>query len=96
MRWILRPLSLDLRGLAALRILMGVLVMLDALVRSSDLIAHYADSGVLPRSVLLTEFSNPYHFSLLFLSGQPLWVGLCLLVYGCAGLALAGVLGGAP
>ena len=38
MRWILRPLSLDLRGLAALRILMGVLVMLDALVRSSDLI----------------------------------------------------------
>ena len=89
MCWILRPLSLDLRGLAALRILMGVLVMLDALVRSSDLIAHYADSGVLPRSVLLTEFSNPYHFSLLFLSGQPLWVGLCLLVYGCAGLSLA-------
>ena len=44
MRWILRPLSLDLRGLVALRILMGVLVMLDALVRSSDLIAHYADS----------------------------------------------------
>ncbi|MDA0289023.1 MAG: HTTM domain-containing protein, partial [Proteobacteria bacterium] len=89
MRWILRPLSLDLRGLAALRVLLGVLVMLDALIRSSDLIAHYGDSGVLPRSVLLTEFSNPYHFSLLFLSGQPLWVGLCLLVYGCAGLALA-------
>ena len=89
MRWILRPLSLDLRGLATLRVLLGVLVMLDALIRSSDLIAHYGDSGVLPRSVLLTEFSNPYHFSLLFLSGQPLWVGLCLLVYGCAGLALA-------
>ena len=59
MRWILRPLSLDLRGLAALRILMGVLVMLDALVRSSDLVAHYADSGVLPRSVLLTELAIP-------------------------------------
>ncbi|NBV43491.1 MAG: hypothetical protein EBR97_00760 [Firmicutes bacterium] len=52
-------------------VLLGVLVMLDALIRSSDLIAHYGDSGVLPRSVLLTEFSNPYHFSLLFLSGQP-------------------------
>jgi predicted DCC family thiol-disulfide oxidoreductase YuxK len=89
MRLILRPLSLDLRGLAALRLFLGILVMLDALIRSSDLIAHYADSGVLPRSVLLTEFSNPYHFSLLFLSGQPLWVCLCLLVYGLTGLALA-------
>ncbi len=45
----------DLRSLAAFRIVLAVLVLADLANRATDLSAHYADKGVLPRPTLLRE-----------------------------------------
>ena len=84
-----RPLTVDLRGLALMRCLLGLLIILDAAVRCTDLLAHYTDVGVLPRNILLTEIKRFYQFSFLQASGQPLWVAIFLLTYGISGFALA-------
>ena len=44
--------SLDLRSLAALRIGLGALLVLDWVDRLPDLRAHYSDAGVMPRHAL--------------------------------------------
>jgi hypothetical protein len=44
--------TLDARSLAALRIGLGALVLLDLGLRSTDLLAHYTDLGVLPRALV--------------------------------------------
>lgn len=44
--------QLDLRSLAVLRVTLGLLVLLDILLRARDLEAFYTDSGLLPRAVL--------------------------------------------
>jgi hypothetical protein len=40
------------------------------------LTAHYSDAGVLPRAVLLSEFSNSWWISAHFLSGKPFFQGV--------------------
>lgn len=60
--------SADLRSLAALRIALAFSVIVDLGRRTTDLVAHYSDKGVLPRSELSM---NPYAFSLNTLSGAP-------------------------
>jgi Vitamin K-dependent gamma-carboxylase len=44
------PFTLDARSLALGRMLFGALLLLDLGLRSGDLVAHYTDTGVLPRS----------------------------------------------
>ncbi len=45
--------AIDTRSLAALRICLGVVLLVDLLQRVPDLAAHYSDAGVLPGAVLL-------------------------------------------
>src|SRR5688572_18983631 len=73
----------DLRSLAAFRISLAVLILVDLYNRSADLTAHYTDLGVLPRSVGTFTLPNGWHFSLYFLSGTP---------HGQAGLFLLAAL----
>ncbi len=66
----LRPIiSLDLRSLALLRILMGILIIYDLINRSTDLVAFYTDFGVLPRAELLREVNDPWMASIHLLNG---------------------------
>jgi hypothetical protein len=41
--------SIDVRALAALRISLGILILVDLWLRSEFLTEHYTDAGVLPR-----------------------------------------------
>jgi hypothetical protein len=84
-------LGADLRSLAAFRIVLGLLVLADLANRATDLSAHYADAGVLPRTVLIQEVLAPSKFSLNLINGQPFFQAL---LFGAAALAALGMLVG--
>jgi hypothetical protein len=70
--WRLRlkeTLGVDLRSLALFRICLGSLILVDLVLRSVDLQAHYTDFGVLPRGVLWEMYSQ-WHISLHTASGS--------------------------
>lgn len=78
----------DLRSLAALRIVLAIMVLIDLARRATDLVAHYSDEGVLPRSEL---DPSPYSFSLNALSGAPEFQAL---LFGLAALGAVSMLVG--
>lgn len=78
--------AIDLRALAALRIALGALLLLDLLLRSRDLVMFYTDDGVLPREALFADYSSVY--SLHALSGDARVQGLLFLVAGLFAVAL--------
>jgi hypothetical protein len=71
--------SFDVRSLALFRITIGCLLLADLINRSSDLEAHYSDSGVLPRSALYQFLNNSWHWSLHSFSGSTFFEG-CLFM----------------
>lgn len=83
---ITRRFEIDLRALAAFRIAIGTLLIVDLLMRSRDLVAFYTDSGVLPREALVSDYSDPV--SLHALSGEAWVVALLFLVAGAFALAM--------
>src|SRR5215217_650430 len=80
----------DLRSLAAFRMVLAGLVLLDLAGRAPDLYAHYTDRGVLPRDILLqdTALLNRWQFSLNLMSGELLVQALLFGVTALAALAL--------
>lgn len=76
--------GLDLRSLAAFRIGLGALLLLDLVGRAGDLTAHYTDQGILPRSAI----ANPRNLSLHMLDGTADFQGALFAVAGLAALAL--------
>lgn len=81
--------AIDRRGLAALRIALGLLVGIDLLWRSIDLVAFYTDVGVLPSSLLTTVYPTIGRLSIYTLSGDPgVQAGLFAITGVCA-IALA-------
>jgi hypothetical protein len=81
----------DLRSLATFRIVLALLAFSDLANRATDLTAHYADAGVLPRTVLLTQVLSRWSFSLNLMNGEP-WFQV--LLFGVGMLAAFGVLVG--
>ena len=81
-----RRFAIDPRALAAFRISLGVLLLVDLLRRARLLEAFYTDAGVLPREALFADYSSAY--SLHALSGEPWVQGLLFLVAGGFALAL--------
>jgi hypothetical protein len=68
----------------------ATLFVVDLLTRGwSGLEAHYADRGLLPRSALFEEFSHPWNWSLLFLSGRTEVIAGIFGVGAVAGVAMA-------
>jgi len=61
--------GLDLRSLALFRIAAAICLIGDFKMRSSDLVAHYTDLGVLPRHILTEFFAGRWSVSLHLLSG---------------------------
>lgn len=81
--------GIDVRSLAAFRVAMALLLLLDLCSRAKELTAHYSDLGVLPRSALLQyhEFSN-WHWSLHLISGEPAVIALLFVVQAALALML--------
>lgn len=73
-------LSLDLRSLALGRIFIGLVLIVDWFYRIRNSFEFYTDLGVLPRAPVLSDFSNPYFFSVFYIAGKPIYIYLLLLI----------------
>ena len=74
-----RRYGLDLRSLALLRMGLALINLSDLWFRRGDLLAHYSDQGVVPRS-LLGELWQPAYWSIHALSGAVWWQGVCFAI----------------
>lgn len=79
--------GLDLRSLAAFRIGIALVLLADLGIRFGDLIAHYTDTGVMPRS-LLAQVSKPWHWSLHAISGEPIFQVLLFTIAAVMAIAM--------
>jgi len=81
----------DVRALAVLRIGLAWIILIDLVQRSSDLVLHYSDLGVLPRADLLHLAPRRSLLSIHVLSGA--WQVQALLFVAAALCALALLIG---
>lgn len=79
--------QLDLRSLAALRIGLGLLVLIDLVLRSQDLTTFYTDQGALPRLTLL-QIPHPTLLSLYLTVGTSMGVLFLMSLTGLSALGL--------
>ncbi|MEK7103756.1 MAG: DCC1-like thiol-disulfide oxidoreductase family protein, partial [Patescibacteria group bacterium] len=83
MQWLIKKIiilfGLDIRSLALLRIGTAILIIGECIHRAGDLVAHYSDAGVLPRTVLIDSVTNQWHISLNLISG--LWQVQAVLLF---------------
>lgn len=83
-----RRFGVDTRALAALRVSLGVLILVDLLLRSRNIVAFYTDFGVFPRAALREHAPGLARLSVHAVSGD-LWVQVVLfLIAGAFGVAL--------
>ena len=82
-------LGIDRRALAAFRIALGCVLLLDLVLRARNLTAFYTDAGVLPRTALAAASPLAARLSLHALSGATWAVGGLFVVAGVAAVALA-------
>jgi hypothetical protein len=75
--------AIDVRSLALFRIGLALLLLADLTARSTDLIAHYTDAGVLPRRALPNNWS-----SLHLLNGSPWFQAVLFLAAGLLAVLL--------
>jgi hypothetical protein len=64
--------GLDLRSLAAFRIGISIIILVDLFTRFQDLTAHYTDYGVIPLT-LLSEIAKTGYWSIHAISGEPIF-----------------------
>lgn len=83
-----RRFAVDPRALAALRVALGALVLLDLALRSRSLVAFYTDRGVLPRSLLFELHPTLGRLSLHALSGAAWFQWLLFAATAAAAVAL--------
>ena len=84
-----RAFTLDLRSLAAFRIAIGLLVAIDALLRSRDVSLMFAPDGMFPLGLLRQYFDDPCAWSLATLVAADWWGPAMLCLEAAAGLLLA-------
>lgn len=79
--------GIDLRTLALFRVLLGSFLILDLVLRARDIAAHYTDSGIMPRGVLV-DYLSPSSFSLHMLSGTAVFQAALFLLAGVFALMM--------
>ncbi len=79
--------GIDLRTLAIFRVCLGLLIIADLILRARDLTAHYTDTGIMPRSVLLGPL-NSWQPSLHLFSGSSTAMAVLFLLAGLIASAL--------
>ncbi|MEF8784854.1 MAG: HTTM domain-containing protein [Haloarculaceae archaeon] len=83
-----RSFAVDTRALAAFRIALGSILLVDLARRSRNLVAFYTDAGVVPRDALSTQVQSVQHLSIHALSGSPTFQAILFGVAGIAALAI--------
>lgn len=83
-------LGVDERALAAYRVALAVVVLLDLALAAVDATAFYTDAGVLPRSLLYAEFPVRGALSLHSLSGALWWQYALFALLALAAVSMAG------
>jgi hypothetical protein len=66
---LLQIFALDLRSLALFRVMLGIMIVVDLVGRSSNMFAHYANLGVWPVVEAINNI-NPHSFSFHFSNGN--------------------------
>ncbi|WP_096394590.1 HTTM domain-containing protein [Halorubrum trapanicum] len=84
-----RRLGIDPRALAAFRIALGVVLLVDLALRARNLGAFYTDAGALPRAALAEAYPLAARLSLHAVSGESWAVSLLFLLAAVAAAALA-------
>jgi hypothetical protein len=79
--------SLDLRSLALLRIGVGCVIILDLILRTRDLKAHYTDAGAIPRA-LVYLLNPPATWSFHLANGNAIFELILFLIAGILALLL--------
>ena len=79
-------LSLDVRSLAVMRIGMALLLLADLWYRTHDLVAHYTDRGVIPRTVVIDFLEREGHFSLHMASGSETFIAVMVIAFAATSL----------
>jgi len=74
--------SMDLRSLAVFRIGVALVILVDLVIRASDMRMFYSDYGVLPRIALLEKFSDFSALSLHLLGGTVFSQAVLFLLAG--------------
>lgn len=82
-----RSFSIDLRTLAVFRVGLGVLLIVDLILRARDLTAHYTDSGVFPRTAAI-NFLSHWRVSIHVSNGTADFQLLLFLIAAVAALLL--------
>lgn len=80
--------SVDLRSLAALRIGMALMLLVDLGYVAVDLSVFYSDDGVFPREVLFLQFGRQWGPLPHLYAGSADWQGLLLLIHTAASVLL--------
>src|SRR5215216_1850919 len=77
--YITLPFAVDLRTLALFRICLGLMVIVDLILRSRDLVAFHTDDGVFPRSLAVQSLD--WSFSFHFMSGMAIFQAVLFLFH---------------
>lgn len=76
--------TVDLRSLAAFRIGLACVILLDLYLRSLDLSLFYTDDGVMPRALLFKAFPDPWRFSIYLLNGTAAFTVILFIIQAFA------------
>ncbi|WP_435154009.1 hypothetical protein [Haladaptatus sp. DFWS20] len=83
-----RRIGIDARALAAFRICLGFLLLIDLLLRSRNLVVSYTNAGVLPRSVLEAQYPSMSQLSIHTLSGAVWFQVVQFIIAGLFAVSL--------
>jgi hypothetical protein len=80
------PFTLDLRSLGLFRIFLGLVVILDLIIRMEDLQAHYTNQGILPIPALILYNWVDQFFSLHMATGNFYLILLLFIIAGVSAI----------
>ena len=80
--------GIDPRSLAAFRMGLGLLILVDLAIRATALAAHYTDAGIMPRDLVLAQFPGQWRWSLHWLSDGVAFQSALFLLAAVAAICL--------
>lgn len=83
------PFALDVRSLSAGRMMLGAILVIDAIVRSARASDTLAPDGLLPPDLVRRFVGHPWGWSLAFVHDGETWGRTVLMVEGISGVLLA-------
>jgi hypothetical protein len=86
-RYLLSAYTPDQRSLALMRITVAIIVVVDLVIRGSDLKAHYTDFGIWPSNVMKLGWKAGY-WSIHALNTSIGWITILFIVHGLVALSL--------